>query len=91
MFWGLHSNSVLCRQESDLVGWFDSATESNVHYIPILADLSDLVEKLNWAMRNDEDVRHMSKRAQKFANQLSQEKILGFIKFYLASYARLFH
>ncbi len=90
-FWGLHSNSVLIRQESNNLAWVDNAAVSGVHYIPVQADLSDLVGQLNWAKHNNAEARLVSQRARKLAAQdLTQGKMLGFIRLYLQSYARLF-
>ena len=90
-FWGLHTNSVLIRQDSDILGWVDSAATPEVHYISVKTDLSDLIDKLNWAKNNDETMKLVSTRAQELAAQdLTQDNILGFVRFYLASYAKLF-
>lgn len=41
----------------------------NIHYIPIKTDLSDLVEKLEWARNNDHEAKQIAKNGQKFANE----------------------
>lgn len=47
------------------------------HYIPIERDLSDLVDKLNWAKKNDQKVKQMSEQAQQFANEyLTPDNVL---------------
>lgn len=47
------------------------------HYIPIERNLSDLVDKLNWAKKNDQKVQQISEQAQQFANEyLTPDNVL---------------
>lgn len=63
----LAGNSVVFKQDSkykehfydDLVPW--------EHYIPVKRDLSDLVERIQWAKENDETVRQIAMAGQRFA------------------------
>ncbi len=66
--WRLLSNSVCFKQESDQIQWFYSAIKPYVHYVPIQNDMSDLVEKIHWAQKHDEEMIQISKRAQEFAS-----------------------
>lgn len=63
----LAGNSVIFKQESNFIEHFYKDMEPNIHYIPIKRDLSDLVEKINWARDNDEAVREVIKNARTFA------------------------
>ncbi|MBI3508659.1 MAG: hypothetical protein HY069_03370 [Chlamydiia bacterium] len=65
--WRLLSNSVCFKQESDQIQWFYAALKPYVHYIPIQNDVSDLLEKIEWAKSHDEDALKISKQAQEFA------------------------
>ena len=49
----LASGSVLFVPESSYSLWFSKYLEPMKHYIPIKDDLSDLVEKTNWCIKND--------------------------------------
>lgn len=40
-----------------------------VHYIPVKEDLSDLIEKLNWAENNPDQAKTIAVNAQEFARQ----------------------
>ncbi len=90
-FWGLHSNSVLIRQQSEILGWGDAATEPGVHFIPTQPDLRDLIDRLRWARNQTAAARQISRRARDFAAQnLRPEQVLGFVCRYLAAYAALY-
>ncbi len=65
--WSLLSNSIALKQESDQVQWFYRALQPYVHYIPIRQDLSDFVEKVEWAKKNDEKMKKIAENATKFA------------------------
>jgi hypothetical protein len=41
------SNSVLLKQRSNKVTWFDYVLESKKHYYPIASDLSDIVSAID--------------------------------------------
>lgn len=40
------------------------------HYIPIKMDLSDFREKLEWAKRNDEELRKIAERGMKRSKEV---------------------
>jgi hypothetical protein len=59
--------------------WFFDLLEANVHYIPIKADLSDLIEKIKWCRRNDKFCKQIGENAKNFANKyLSKDGILDY-------------
>jgi hypothetical protein len=65
--WRLLSNSVSLKQESDQVQWFYGALKPYTHYIPIQNDMGDLLEKIQWGIEHDQEVREISVQAQDFA------------------------
>lgn len=51
-----------------------------VHYIPVKEDLSDLIEKLDWAENNPEECKKISKNAQEFAmSNLRREDAIDYL------------
>ena len=50
-------DSVVLKQDSDYYEHFYKDLEPWVHYIPFNRDLSDLEEKLNWTINNDDKVQ----------------------------------
>lgn len=47
---------------------FYQQLEPNYHYIPVKKDLSNLLDRLQWAMENEEKAKKIAKNGQKFAN-----------------------
>ncbi|MBX7066698.1 MAG: hypothetical protein K1X28_05655 [Parachlamydiales bacterium] len=81
--WRLLSNSVSFKQESDQEQWFYSALKPYTHYIPIKNDMSDLIEKVEWARSHDTEVQQIIQNAQDFAkNNLLPED--DYLYLYLA-------
>ncbi|KAJ8913564.1 hypothetical protein NQ315_017115 [Exocentrus adspersus] len=65
----LAGGSLVFKPESKYLEHFYSDLIPNVHYIPVKEDLSDLVDKLKWAIDNDDAAKEIAKAGQKFANQ----------------------
>ncbi len=58
--WRLLSNSLALKQESDEIQWFYIALKPYEHYIPIKNDMSDLLEIIEWARKNDDKCKKIS-------------------------------
>lgn len=65
----LASNSLVLKQDSDYYEWFYHELQPWVHYVPVKRDLSDLIEKINWAKANDQKAFEIVKNAQDFARK----------------------
>uniref|UniRef100_A0A8C6V6G3 Protein O-glucosyltransferase 2 n=1 Tax=Neogobius melanostomus TaxID=47308 RepID=A0A8C6V6G3_9GOBI len=63
----LAGDSVVLKQDSGYYEHFYSQLQPWEHYIPIRADLGDLLEKIQWAKDHDEEARRISQKGQ-FAN-----------------------
>lgn len=63
----LAGDSVVLKQDSGYYEHFYSQLQPWEHYIPIRADLGDLLEKLQWAKDHDEEARSISQKGQQFA------------------------
>lgn len=63
----LAGGSLVFKQESKYYEHFYNDLIPNVHYIPIKRDLSDLVEKIEWAVDNDLKAKEIATNGQKFA------------------------
>ena len=88
--WRLLSNSVAFKQDSDQIQWFYEALQPYIHYVPIKNDLSDLVEKLNWAKKEDFFMQKIAKNSREFAleNLLLEDNYL-YLYHLLQAYAKL--
>jgi hypothetical protein len=59
------------------------------HYIPVKEDLSDLIEKLDWADHHREEVLGIAKNAQDYAiNNLTREKAVEYLANILVEYSK---
>ena len=63
----LAGDSVVFKQDSPYYEFFyDELTEWK-EYIPVKRDLSDLVEKLEWAVNHDDEAHKIALNGQKYA------------------------
>jgi hypothetical protein len=89
-YWQLFSNCVILKQDSDSIQWYYRGLQPYVHYIPVKADMSNLVDQIRWARENDEQARAISQQAQGFAqNNISNMRVLQYFYLLLHEYAKL--
>ncbi|KAF2880184.1 hypothetical protein ILUMI_25985 [Ignelater luminosus] len=65
----LAGGSLLLKQESKYYEHFYNNMIPNIHYIPVKRNLSDLIEKVNWAVNNDAKAEQIAKSGQDFATK----------------------
>lgn len=88
--WQLFSGSVVLRNESEWVQWFEEALVPNKHYVPYKSDCSDLVEKVQWLTQNDADAEQIAREAKKFALQnLTSKSVELYVYKLLTAYSHL--
>jgi hypothetical protein len=88
--WRLMSNSLVIKQQSEEIQWFYLALKPFIHYLPIKNDLSDLIEKIKWALNNDDKCKKISKNATQFIiNNLSLEDVYVYLYKILFEYSKL--
>ncbi|XP_067265858.1 protein O-glucosyltransferase 2 [Chanodichthys erythropterus] len=63
----LAGDSVVLKHDSIYYEHFYKQLQPWVHYIPFKADLSDLLEKIQWARDHDEEVKKIALAGQQFA------------------------
>jgi len=54
----LAGDSVILKQDSHYYEFFYKQLRPYVHYIPVKADLSDLLDRIQWAKQHDAQVGH---------------------------------
>ena len=65
--WMLYSNSVVFMPRPSVVSWaMEDLLVPNVHYIQLKDDLSDIEDRLEWAMANDGLCQNISKWATQY-------------------------
>jgi hypothetical protein len=65
--WKFFTNSLLFKPASKWVQWYFGSLSPNVHYVPIKEDLSDLLDKLEWAVQNDGEAAKIASNCRDFA------------------------
>ncbi|XP_063248461.1 protein O-glucosyltransferase 2 isoform X2 [Prinia subflava] len=86
----LAGNSVVLKQDSIYYEHFYNELQPWKHYIPFKSDLSDLLEKLQWAKDHDEEAKNIAKSGQEFArNNLMGDHIFCYYFKLFQEYASL--
>ena len=65
----LSSGALVLKQESTLFEYWERHLRPFEHYIPVKADLSDLIEKVEWARDNDDAARRIASAAVAFVRE----------------------
>ncbi|TRY61729.1 hypothetical protein TCAL_11141 [Tigriopus californicus] len=65
----LAGGSLIFKQDSDYMEHFYSSLKPWIHYVPIRADLSDLVDKIHWAKNHDEEAHNIAVNGRRFAQE----------------------
>jgi len=70
LYYLLWINAVLFIPDSAVKQWGLAFLQPWRHYIPVKADLSDLLFQLDWARRHDDECRQIAERANKLSRQI---------------------
>lgn len=77
----LSMGSVILLVDSPWKIWYRDMLIPYEHYIPIRADLSNLIEQIKWCRNNDDKCKQITKNALDFFNKYLQKKaILDFMQ-----------
>lgn len=69
--WALYSNSVVLTQTPTKTSWaMEELLEPWVHYVPLADDLSDVEEKMQWVIDNDEEAQKIALRGKLWIHDL---------------------
>jgi len=69
--WALYSNSVVMTQHPTKTSWsMEELLVPWVHYIPLNDDLSDVQEKMQWVLDNDEEAKAIAHRGSLWIQDL---------------------
>lgn len=87
----LFSNSLVVKHEGGCVEWFYPLIKPWEHYMPTNMMLDDLAENVEWAIKNDLEVKKIIKRANVFAKEyINEETMFLFTKILIEKYAKQF-
>ena len=88
--WKLLSGSLTFKQDSPDIMYFYGELVPWKHYIPVKNDLSDLLEKIQWAKTHDAEAKIIAQNGRTFAlEHLMPEHILQYCYKVLLKYASL--
>ena len=59
-------NSAVFKHDSNFYEHFYNQLQPWVHFIPYKLDLSDLLDKIEWARKNDEAARKIAQQGRQF-------------------------
>lgn len=65
----LAGDSVVLKTDSPYIEHFYNDLKPWTHYIPVQADLKDLVKKIKWATGKDDEVRKIGKAGSEYARE----------------------
>jgi hypothetical protein len=71
LFWKLYCKSVVFKVNSHYEQWYYPRLKPFQHYIPVAGDLSDLEEKYNWAVANDDICCQIAQSGRVLASSLT--------------------
>jgi hypothetical protein len=69
LVWKLASGSTLLMVESAWEQWLAAGLEPFRHFVPVRADLGDLVERIEWCRANDDACRDIAREAAAYAER----------------------
>ena len=65
----LAGDSLVFKQDSPFYEFFYEELTKWKEYVPVKRDLSDLIEKLQWALNHDEEAREIASYGRKYARE----------------------
>lgn len=65
-------NSLVLKQDSQYYEYFYMHLQAGTHYLPVKRNLSDLLDKINWAKQNDVEAQEIARAGQAAARELLQ-------------------
>jgi len=70
------TGSLILRVTSQYTSWVDHLLQHMVHYIPVKADLSDLLDVIRWCDRNDDRCKEIAQNGMNFARSVLNKKYI---------------
>lgn len=68
------TGSLILRVTSQYTSWVDHMLQHKVHYVPVKADLSDLLDVIRWCKNNDEKCQEIARNGMEFARSILSKK-----------------
>ncbi|KAJ6508933.1 glycosyl transferase family 90-domain-containing protein [Mycena sanguinolenta] len=71
---GLLKSGSLVFKSTVFDEYFDDWIQPYKHYVPVLPDLSDVIEKVEWAIANDAEARRIQETGKAFAERVMRDE-----------------
>jgi DNA-binding phage protein len=68
------TGSLILRVESEYTSWVDHLLEPYIHYVPVNADLSNLLNRIHFCMINDKKSEEIAKNGMIFSRKMLEKK-----------------
>lgn len=86
-YWQLFSQALIFKQKSDWLLPVHFGMKPGVHYIEVANDLSNVFEKLQWAIANPEEAQSIAQNAFEFAkDNITYNNLLAYVYIALQEY-----
>lgn len=86
----LASNTVVFKVYSPFYNYYSRFFKPWIHYIPVEYDLSDLIQKIEWANENPREAYAIMKRANNLSKELFQpQEVICYTNIALSLYSLL--
>ena len=82
-------NSLIMKTESDSIEFYYTGLQPHVHFVPVKEDISDLQEKLQWVLANDDKAQVIVNNMEKYASSLSTSHISCYVQSLFNIYSKL--
>lgn len=77
----LYMNSLVLIVKSPYKMWYSHLLEEYVHYVPVKADLEDLVSQVEWCIKNDAKCKKIASNARIFYDKyLTKDGIFNYLQ-----------
>ena len=88
--WKMLSNCTVIKQQTPNKMWYFSQMQPWVHYVPVKEDMSDLKEKIDWCINNDNAAKCIADKGRELAlTSMMPEHCLVYCYKVLSRYAQL--
>jgi hypothetical protein len=76
---GMMSTVLLVESKYKL--WYSNLLKPMVHYVPINSDLSNLIEQINWCIKNDKKCKKIAENAKKLYDKyLTKDGVFNYLE-----------
>ena len=76
LLYSMLTGSLILRVGSNYTSWVEDMLRPNIHYVPIHADLSNLISVIKWCNENQTECEQIAKNGHEFAKRVLQKEYI---------------